>query len=251
MGQKTHPIAFRLGMVHSWKSKWFHERKYADYLLQDIEIRKLIKNKLKEAGVARVDVERSEKETRINIFSSRPGIIIGRGGTGIEELREFLKKHIKTPTELRINIEEIRNPSANAELVGQNIAEQLEKRVSFRRAMKQALERTMSAPEVEGVKIMASGRLNGAEMSRREWLSRGRMPLHTLRANIDFATVTAKTTYGTLGIKVWIYKGEVFENQMDQTNTKKTEPRRPSRRPERAPRNERKRTSQKPSAKVK
>ncbi len=216
MGQKTHPISFRLGIIKTWTSTWFHDKKYADYLLEDIAIRKLVESKLKEAGIAQVGIERSEKETRINIFTSRPGVIIGRGGTGIEELRAFIKKHIPSAAEFKINIEEIRDPNANARLLGQMVAEQLEKRVAFRRALKQAIERATQSSAVKGVKIMVSGRLNGAEMSRREWLAKGKMPLHTLRADIDFARVKAQTTYGAIGVKVWIYKGEVFDQAQKQ-----------------------------------
>jgi small subunit ribosomal protein S3 len=213
MGQKTHPTSYRLGVIYGWKSAWFHKQKYADYLLEDIKIRRLLTKKLKEAGVARIEIERTEKETRINIYSSRPGIIIGRGGTGIEELKKFIKKNIHSLEECKINIEEVREPNANARLVALNVAEQLEKRVSFRRALKQAIERTYNTAGVEGVKIMVAGRLNGAEMSRREWLGKGRMPLHTLRADIDFAHAEALTTYGILGVKVWIYRGDVFEEK--------------------------------------
>lgn len=225
MGQKTHPTSFRLGTIYTWKSTWFHKKKYADYLLQDIHFRTLIEKKLRDAAVARVEIERSEKETKISIFSSRPGIIIGRGGTGIEELKKYiisnLPEDFQLKNEIKINIEEIRNPATNAKLVGLSVAEQLEKRVSFRRALKQALDRTAQADGVKGVKIMVSGRLNGAEMSRREWLSKGKMPLHTIRADIDFARVNAYTTYGLIGVKVWIYKGEIFGKDVPSTHAKK------------------------------
>ena len=177
----------------------------------DIELRKMISDKLKNAALSRIEIERSPQAITITLFSSRPGIIIGRGGTEIEELKKKVSNKAGGGVKVDINVQEIKEPEADAATVAWLIAEQLEKRISFRRVIKRSLERTLQSPKVQGVKIMVSGRLDGADMSRREWAGDGKLPLHTLRANIDYAKKNAYTTYGVIGIKVWIYKGEVFK----------------------------------------
>lgn len=222
MGQKVNPISFRLGVSKTSSSKWFsHDKKrYREYLLSDIQLKKVVLGKLKNAGVARCEIERSPQLVKLVIYSSRPGIIIGRNGVGIEELKKELKKKVSKNEKIEINIQEVKNPESNAMLVAQMLAEQIEKRISYRRAMKRALDRSYQSPEVKGIKIMISGRLDGAEIARTEWLAKGMIPLQTLRADIDFAKTEAYTTYGVVGIKVWIYKGEVFEQSQEQENKK-------------------------------
>lgn len=212
MGQKVNPISFRLGVLQTWRSKWYANKKdYRHLLKKDIEVKEFIRKKLRNAAISRIEIERSPREIKVNIFSSRPGIIIGRGGSGIEELKKELAKIIQENIKMDINIKEIRKPETDARIVGFLIAEQLEKRIPFRRVIKQSLERIKQNREVKGAKIMVAGRLDGSEMSRREWVSYGKIPLHTLRADIDYATFEAHTTYGVIGIKVWLYKGEVFD----------------------------------------
>ena len=217
MGHKVHPFCFRLGVINDWKSRWCNSKNYKKYLKQDIELRRFLEKKLIKAAVEDIIIERSTNLMTVNIFSGRPGVIIGRGGTGADELREKIKEKINRDSaddvlEVRVNIKEVKHPDTSAKLVGQSIAEQIEKRTPFRRTLKKAIERVMQNREVKGVKVSISGRLDGAEMSRREWLSEGKIPLQTLRSNVDFAQVVASTTYGVIGIKVWIYKGEVFES---------------------------------------
>lgn len=217
MGQKVSPIGFRLGINKTWSSKWFSDKeKYRINFLNDLKIEKFILNKLKSAAVSKVEIERSHQAIKINIYSSRPGIIIGRGGSGVDELKKEIEKIVNE--KVNINIQEIKNPEGNASIVGHVMAEQLEKRISFRRVMKQAIDRAMSSPGVKGIKIMVSGRLDGSDMSRREWLAEGNMPLHTIRADIDFAKERAYTTYGVVGIKVWVYKGEIFNKDEKKNN---------------------------------
>lgn len=214
MGQKVHPRGFRLGVLYSWPSKWFGKKNFRDMLQEDTRIRSFLERKLKEAGVAGIEIQRSPRLITIVVQTSRPGLIIGRGGAGVEQLKNEVKKQISAASqkmEVKVNIEEIRNPYGRAKLVAQSVAEQLEKRVAFRRIMKQMAEKVMEAQNVKGVKIALAGRLNGADMGRREWLAKGNIPLHTIRANIDYAGATARTTYGAVGVKVWIYTGEVFE----------------------------------------
>ncbi len=214
MGQKVHPRGFRLGVLYSWPSKWFGKKNFRDMLQEDTRIRSFLERKLKEAGVAGIEIQRSPRLITVTVQTSRPGLIIGRGGAGVEQLKNEVKKQIAAASrkmEVKVNIEEIRNPYTHAKLVAQSVAEQLEKRVAFRRIMKQMSEKVMEAQNVKGVKIALAGRLNGADMGRREWLAKGNIPLHTIRANIDFACATARTTYGAVGVKVWIYTGEVFE----------------------------------------
>jgi small subunit ribosomal protein S3 len=213
MGNKVHPTGIRLGITTNWQSRWFGTKKtYREQLRKDIEIRELIMKKWKAAAIAGVVIERSANAIRLLIHTSRPGVLIGRGGTGIEDLTRAIKKSFFAgkKVELKVEVQEIKNAEANAMLVGQQVAEQLEKRMPFRRVLKSTLDQVEANKDVQGVKIEISGRLGGAEMSRREWLSRGKIPLHTLRADIDFARTKAQTTYGVIGVKTWIYKGEKF-----------------------------------------
>jgi small subunit ribosomal protein S3 len=216
MGQKVHPTIFRIGQTTDWKSRWFNQKKYKNYLKEDLKIRDFIISKLAKIGLERMEIERSANSIRIIIYTSRPGLIIGRGGTGIDQLREQLQKLLQQPgqkpikQELRLEIEEIKQPESYANIIAQTIAEQIEKRIPYRRVIRQALGRIIQNKNVEGAKVMVKGRLDGAEIARKEWLSKGKIPLQTLRANIDYAWSTAYTTYGTVGVKVWIYKGEVF-----------------------------------------
>ena len=216
MGKKVNPIGLRIGITTNWKSRWFSSKDYASNLKEDIQIRKFIKDKWKAASIAEVEIERSVNIVKIIIKTSRPGVIIGRGGTGIEDITVSLKKDFFAgkKVDLKVEVQEIKQYEENASLVAQNVAEQLEKRIPFRRVLKSMLDQVENNRNVKGVKIEISGRLGGAEMSRTEWLSRGTVPLHTLRADIDFAKATARTTYGAIGVKVWIYKGEVFNDKI-------------------------------------
>ena len=209
MGQKVNPISFRLQVNKDWRSKWFASRKdYAKYLKDDLEVRKLIKDRLgKRAAINKVDIERSPNLITVTLQTAKAGVVIGRGGAGVQELKTAIEKVYQTPT--RLNIEEVKKPELYAKLVGENIANQIERRISFRRAIKQASANAMRAG-AKGVRIEIAGRLNGAEMSRREKEVAGSVPLHTIRADIDFAQVDAQTPAGIIGIKVWIYKGEVL-----------------------------------------
>ncbi|MCK5413081.1 MAG: 30S ribosomal protein S3 [Candidatus Pacebacteria bacterium] len=212
MGKKINPFLHRLGVVRDWKSKWFNANKYKEYLRNDIELRSFLNKNLKKAAVEDIIIERSSNSITVNIHSARPGIIIGRGGAGVEELKKEIIKRINEKTEVKVNIIEIRNYEMSASLVAQGIAEQIEKRMPFRRVLKQAIEKTMQNKKAQGIKVQVAGRLNGAEMARTEWLSEGKIPLQTIRADIDFAKYEADTTYGKVGVKVWIYKGEIFNN---------------------------------------
>ena len=216
MGHKVNPIGLRLGITQNWRSKWFSKKNYNANLKQDIEIRLDVFKKWKAAFISEVEIERSQAAIKIIIKTARPGVLIGRGGSGVEDIKKYIqdvyfKQNRKV--DLRIEIQEIKNFEESAMIVAQNVAEQLEKRIPFRRAMKMMLEQAMKNSSIKGIKIEMSGRLGGAEMSRREWLSKGTLPLHTLRANIDFAKATAFTTYGAIGVKAWLYKGEVFEEK--------------------------------------
>ena len=213
MSHKVDPISNRLGIIKDWNSKWFNKKKRADYLREDSLIRDFIKKKLAKAAIERIVIERSANLINIIIYSARPGIIIGRGGTGVEELKKEIKKKIQEKSEVRLDIQEIRKSEVSAVLVGQNIAEQLEKRMPFRRVLKKSIDQVSQNKNVKGVKIAVKGRLDGTEMARREWLKDGRIPLQTLRADIDFAKVNAYTTYGVVGIKVWIYKENEIKNE--------------------------------------
>ncbi|MFC1557157.1 30S ribosomal protein S3 [candidate division KSB1 bacterium] len=209
MGQKTHPVGFRLGINKTWNSNWFDEKEFAGKLQEDIMLRKYIRNRLQRAGVSKIEIERTPKKITMNIRTARPGIVIGRKGAEVDKLKEELKKI--TNKDIQLNIEEIKRPELDAFLVADNIARQLEAKISFRRAMKKALVATMRMG-AEGIRIRCAGRLGGAEMARTEEYKEGRIPLHTLRAAIDYARTTSFTTYGCIGIKVWICTGEVMGN---------------------------------------
>jgi small subunit ribosomal protein S3 len=213
MGHKINPIGFRLGITQNWKSKWFSKKEYKNNLKQDIRIRSEVAKKWKAALIAEVEIERSVKMIKVVIKTARPGVLIGRGGSGVEDIKKYIQSNFfkNKNTNLRVEIQEVKRFEESAAIVAQNIVEQLEKRMPFRRIMKSMLEQVMKNREIKGVKIELSGRLGGAEMSRREWAAKGTLPLHTMRADIDFARATAFTTYGTLGVKVWLYKGEIFE----------------------------------------
>ena len=213
MGRKINPKSLRLGIITTWRSRWFGKKEYAKNLMEDVKIRRFIMKKWKNAAIADVEIERSAGMIKIMIKTSRPGVLIGRGGTGIEDLKKIILGEFYRGKKIDLKIEaiEIKKFEENASLVAQNIAEQLEKRISFRRTMKVMLDQIMKNKIVKGVKIEISGRLDGAEMSRREWAAKGTIPLHTLRADIDFARATARTTYGSIGVKVWINKGEIFD----------------------------------------
>ncbi len=206
MGHKVHPIGFRTGIIYDWQAKWYAGRTYTALLSEDLQIRKLIKTMLNDASVAKVEIERNLNQAAVTIHTAKPGIVIGKQGTKVEELRNRLEK--LTGRRVRVNINEIRIPELDAVLVARSIADQLERRVAFRRAMKQAVLRTMGRG-AKGVKVIVGGRLGGAEMSRRETEKAGRVPLQTLRADIDFGIAEAQTTFGQIGVKVWIYKGEI------------------------------------------
>src|SRR6188474_2161547 len=210
MGQKTHPVGFRLGIIKSWSSKWYEEKSYAKWLHEDIRLKKFIKKKLNHAGVSGVEVERAANKAKINIFTARPGIVIGKRGAGVETLKKEVQA--LTSNEVFLNIQEVRKAETNAQLVAENIATQLERRIAFRRAMKKSLQTAMKFG-AKGVRIRCAGRLAGAEMGRVETYREGRVPLHTLRADVDFGLAEARTTYGTIGVKVWIFKGEVLQRK--------------------------------------
>ena len=209
MGQKVNPIGLRLGIIKTWDSRWYAEkRKYSEYILEDHELRKVLKKRLFHSGVAKIEVERSARRIRLRIFAARPGIIIGKKGADIDKLKQELEKLVGR--EVLIDIQEVRKPEIEAQLVAENVAMQLERRVAFRRAMKRGVTSAMRFG-AKGVKIICAGRLGGAEMARREWYREGRMPLHTLRADIDYGYTEARTTYGAIGVKVFIFKGEILK----------------------------------------
>ncbi|MFZ0944403.1 MAG: 30S ribosomal protein S3 [Syntrophobacteraceae bacterium] len=207
MGQKVHPTGFRLGIVKTWSSKWFATRGYSKLVLEDRQIRDYIKERLFHAGISKVEIERAANKVKIRIHTARPGIVIGKKGAEIEVLRRDLERRFKR--EVLIDIQEVRRPELDATLVAENIALQLVRRVAFRRAMKRAVSSALKFG-AKGVRVASAGRLGGAEMARREWYREGRVPLHTLRADIDYGTALARTTYGIIGVKVWIFKGEVL-----------------------------------------
>ncbi|QGP76767.1 30S ribosomal protein S3 [Tetragenococcus halophilus] len=215
MGQKINPIGMRIGIIRDWEAKWYAEKEYADLLHEDLRIREFIGEKLAEAAVSTVEIERAAKRVNISIHTARPGMVIGKGGSEVENLRKQLNK--LTGKRVHINIVEVKKSDLDAKLVGESIARQLENRVAFRRAQKQAIQRTMRAG-AEGIKTQVSGRLNGADIARVEGYSEGTVPLHTLRADIDYAWEEANTTYGKLGVKVWIYRGEILPTK---NNTEK------------------------------
>jgi len=208
MGQKMHPHGIRVGVIKDWNSKWYANSKdFSDYLVEDYKIRKLLKQKLYESGISKIEIERTAKMVKVNVFTAKPGLVIGKGGALAESIKEELKKMISK--EVNLNIVEVKDVDTDAQLVAENIALQLEKRVSFRRAMKQCMQKTMKAGAL-GIKTAVSGRLGGADMARTEFYKEGTIPLQTLRADIDYGFAEADTTYGKLGVKVWIYKGEVL-----------------------------------------
>ena len=224
MGQKVHPHGFRIGVIKTWDSKWFADKNYQQYLLEDIKVREFVKEKLFTAGISRVEIERSSNRMVVIIHTAKPGMVIGRAGSNIELLKKDIKK--MTASELDIKIQEVKQPDMDATLVAENIAAQLERRIAFRRAMKQSVTRTMRMG-AKGIKVQVGGRLGGAEIARSEGYREGSIPLHTLRADIDYGTAEAHTTYGRIGVKVWIYKGEILKQKKSKggvdngTNTKK------------------------------
>jgi small subunit ribosomal protein S3 len=211
MGQKTHPVGFRLGIIRTWDSKWFASRNYSHFLHEDLRMKRFIKERLYQAGISKMEIERAankDKRAKMNIWTSRPGIVIGRKGVEVENLKKELQ--ILTDKEIILNITEVKRPEIDAQLVAENVALQMERRVSFRRAMKRNVSQAMKAG-AKGIKIMCAGRLAGAEMARTEWYREGRVPLQTLRADIDYGTAQARTKYGVIGVKVWLFKGEVYQ----------------------------------------
>lgn len=210
MGQKIHPTGLRVGIIEDWRSKWYEEKNYAKWLHEDLRIRKHIATKHGSTGISRVDIERAASKVRVTVHTAKPGVIIGKKGAGVDTLRNELQK--LTDSSVLLNIVEVRKAELDAQLVAENVAQQLERRVSYRRAMKKAVSTTMRLG-AQGIRINCAGRLGGAEMSRREWYLEGRVPLHTLRANIDYGFAEAKTTYGVIGVKVWIFKGEVLDKK--------------------------------------
>jgi len=214
LGQKVNPVGLRLGIIKTWESRWFSEKKYADYIYEDYKLREFIKEKLFHAGISRIEIERSAKRVRLRIFTSRPGIVIGKKGAEIAQLKKELEK--KVTHEVLIDIQEVRKPEIDAQLVAENVALQIERRVAFRRAMKRGVTSAVRFG-AKGIKIICAGRLGGAEMARTEWYKEGRIPLHTLRADIDYGFTVAKTTYGIIGVKVFIFNGEILKKDRVST----------------------------------
>ncbi len=219
MGQKVNPKIFRTNIIFTWSSKWFSKNNYAENLQQDIKLRKFLRTKLKEAALAKVEIERSVGKLDINLYSAKPGLIIGKGGKAVEDLKkELQRKIIHNPKlQININIKEVDKPNLSAEIMVQQMAQEIEKRVPFRRVMKRTIDMILKAG-AKGVKVQVAGRLNGAEIARTETLSQGKIPLHTMRANIDYSRGVAVTTYGAIGIKVWIYTGEIFKVKEQEIN---------------------------------
>jgi len=214
LGQKVHPTGYRLGVIKTWSSRWFAKKEYAQFLHEDLALRKIVKEKLYHAGVAKIDIDRAGNRVKINIHTARPGIIIGKKGSEVDKLKKDLET--RTGKQIYINIMEIRKPEMDAQLVAENVALQLERRVAFRRAMKKSVTSALRFG-AQGVKVACAGRLAGAEIARSEWYREGRVPLHTIRADIEYGFAQAKTTYGIIGIKVWIYKGDVLEESRPAT----------------------------------
>ena len=218
MGHKVNPIGIRLGISKDWNSKWFAgKREYAQYLGADLKVRELLKKKLAQAGISKIQIERPAKTARVTIFSARPGVVIGKKGEDIEKLRKEVSDVMGVPA--HINVSEVRKPELDAQLVAESIAQQLERRIMFRRAMKRSVQNAMRLGAL-GIKVNVAGRLNGAEIARSEWYREGRVPLHTLRADIDYGFAEASTTYGIIGVKVWVYKGEIFDLHAAQQEAK-------------------------------
>jgi small subunit ribosomal protein S3 len=218
MGHKVHPTGIRLGIAKDWNSKWFaNKREYAEYLGADLKVRELLKKKLAQAGISKIQIERPAKTARVTIHTARPGVVIGKKGEDIERLRKEVTQVMGVPA--HINVTEVRKPELDAQLVAESIAQQLERRIMFRRAMKRSVQNAMRLGAL-GIKVNVGGRLNGAEIARSEWYREGRVPLHTLRADIDYGFAEARTTYGIIGVKVWIYKGEIFDLHAAQQEAK-------------------------------
>lgn len=253
MGQKIHPTGFRLAVTRNWSSRWYAgNTNFASMLGEDLKVRAYLKKKLKNASVGRITIERPSKTARITIFSSRPGVVIGKKGEDIEVLKAELSKLMGVP--VHVNIEEIRKPEIDAQLIADSIAQQLEKRIMFRRAMKRAMQNAMRLG-AQGIKIMSGGRLNGIEIARKEWYREGRVPLHTLRADIDYGTSEAQTTYGIIGVKVWVYKGDRLANgdapvieSIPEDDKKRRAPRREDGKPASRPRSKQNATGAAPAA---
>ncbi len=237
MGQKTHPTGFRVGIIKSWTSTWFAKVKdYAEFVAEDAKIRKFVKKKLYAAGISKILIARKSQSTTITVVAAKPGIVVGRGGQGIDELKQAVSKHIGKP--VIINVVEVARIDADAQLVSEAIAQQLEKRVAFRRAMKQAMQRTMRAG-AQGIKVMVSGRLGGAEIARSEWAKEGRIPLQTLRADVDYGFAEADTIMGKIGVKVWIFKGTLMPGEKADQNIKSKNEKNSSEKGQRRPRRNR------------
>jgi small subunit ribosomal protein S3 len=230
VGQKINPHGFRLGITTDWKSRWYADKQYAEYVAEDVKIRKLLSKGMERAGISKVEIERTRDRVRVDIHTARPGIVIGRRGAEADRIRGELEK--LSGKQVQLNILEVKNPEADAQLVAQVTAEQLSNRVSFRRAMRKAIQSAMRSPQVKGIRVQCGGRLGGAEMSRSEHYREGRVPLHTLRADIDYGFFEARTTFGRIGVKVWIYKGDVVGGRRE-ADTRSQAPQ------ERAPRRER------------
>jgi small subunit ribosomal protein S3 len=220
MGQKVNPNILRIGIIRSWNSKWYADKRtYSKLLLQDLEIQKIIEKKLADASISKIEIHRTANRVIVTIHSAKPGLIIGRQGAGIEALKDELEKKFRE--EFNLSIKEIQRPMLDARLLADSVAKQIEKRIAYRRAAKMAVDKAMEAGAI-GVKVLCSGRLNGVEISRSEFFAKGKIPLHTLRADIDYAMVHAKTTYGTIGVKVWIYRGDIFKKKNEVKITQET-----------------------------
>jgi small subunit ribosomal protein S3 len=213
LGRKVHPIGFRIGIIRDWQSKWYSDRNYTEFLQEDFKLRNAVLSKYAEAAIAKVEIDRQANEVSVTIHTARPGIVIGRGGQRVDEMRQYLEKLISK--KVRLNIQEIRQPELDAVLVSRSIAEQLERRIAYRRAMKQSMFRTMQAG-AKGIRVLCSGRLAGAEIARRQLMHQGRVPLHTIRADVDYGFSEARTAMGRLGIKVWIYKGDILPESKEE-----------------------------------
>jgi small subunit ribosomal protein S3 len=233
VGQKINPHGFRLGITTDWKSRWYADKQYAEYVKEDVAIRRLLSKGMERAGISKVEIERTRDRVRVDIHTARPGIVIGRRGAEADRIRGELEK--LTKKQVQLNILEVKNPESDAQLVAQGVAEQLSNRVSFRRAMRKAIQSGMRSPAVKGIRVQCGGRLGGAEMSRSEFYREGRVPLHTLRADIDYGLYEARTTFGRIGVKVWIYKGEVIGGRRERDAVQDSRPPRRDRneRPER------------------
>ncbi|RZS37182.1 small subunit ribosomal protein S3 [Herbihabitans rhizosphaerae] len=229
MGQKINPHGFRLGITTDWKSRWYADKQYAEYVAEDVKIRRLLSKGMERAGISKVEIERTRDRVRVDIHTARPGIVIGRRGAEADRIRGELEK--LTKKQVQLNILEVKNSEADAQLVAQGVAEQLSNRVAFRRAMRKAIQSAMRSPQVKGIRVQCSGRLGGAEMSRSEHYREGRVPLHTLRADIDYGFFESRTTFGRIGVKVWIYKGDVVGGRRERDAREQTaaEPRQPRR----------------------